>query len=153
MQTVQETGTYVIRCLVNGKVYVGSSRASLEKRKQYHFATLRRGSHYAKRMQQDFNEYGESQFVFEVVQLISGENITDAEKDLIKYHDATNPLCGYNTSKTPLKGGGQPRKAVGAGRVILVVSIYAEQERKIEKAAKKRGVKVSVIIRELIDAM
>lgn len=48
---------------------------------------------------------------------------------------------------------GQPRKAVGAGRLILVVSIYAEQERKLEKAAKKRGVKVSVIIRELIDAM
>jgi hypothetical protein len=96
-------GTYLIRCVANGKVYVGSSSVSVVNRRINHFQLLRRGDHTARGMQDDFNTFGPNEFEFHPVLIASGQDVVEAEKALIAQYDATNPDRGYNTVKSPLK--------------------------------------------------
>lgn len=60
-------GIYQIRNVVNGKVYVGSS-VNLVKRRHTHFNELRKGIHTNGYLQRAFNKYGETNFVFEIIE-------------------------------------------------------------------------------------
>ncbi|AMR46918.1 endonuclease [Bacillus subtilis subsp. subtilis] len=57
---------YKIRNIKNGKFYIGSS-ANFRKRKTEHLRLLKSGSHHNKPLQEDFNTYGENNFLFEVL--------------------------------------------------------------------------------------
>lgn len=65
-------GVYQIRNLVNGKVYIGKSK-NLQSRKSGHFASLRKGLHANKHLQNSYNKYGEKSFVFEIVEYVDNE--------------------------------------------------------------------------------
>lgn len=60
-------GVYQIRNLVNGHLYVGSSRA-LGFRRTQHFSDLRCQRHHSSYLQRAFNKYGEENFIFEVIE-------------------------------------------------------------------------------------
>jgi len=65
-------GVYSITCRKNQCVYIGSS-GNLVSRFQTTLSTLRAGIHTNKRLQYDWNKYGEKQFVFSVLLLIKGK--------------------------------------------------------------------------------
>lgn len=91
------SGVYVIRCLVNGRLYVGSA-ADLKRRIGEHKALLRRGGHFhLPRLQQDWDVFGASAFAF-YEQPVTG-NMTAYrrfERMLILAWDALEHLSGYN---------------------------------------------------------
>ena len=58
------SGVYVIRCLANGRVYVGSSK-DLNKRIRQHKSKLKSRGHELPRLQNDWDVYGEELFDFE----------------------------------------------------------------------------------------
>ena len=64
----QKCGIYQIRNKVDNKIYIGSSK-ELKIRKSKHFRMLKDGKHDNKHLQRAFNKYGESNFVFEIVEL------------------------------------------------------------------------------------
>jgi group I intron endonuclease len=151
MQAIDRAGTYLIRCKANGKVYVGSSRVSVGARKARHFQLLRRGLHFARGLQQDFNTHGADQFEFEVVSLIDdGTNLT-AERELIALHDATDPERGYNTIIVPIEGQGRPRIPEEEKRVVRSFSIYEHHDEKVNRIMAESGLSRSAVFQKIID--
>ena len=76
MQTIynnhsKQPGIYKITCTANNGFYVGSCKRFKE-RYRGHLASLRRGTHHSKKMQNCFNKHGETSFVFEVLEVMEG---------------------------------------------------------------------------------
>ena len=88
------SGVYVIRCLANGKVYVGSSK-DMKKRVRQHVAKLRRKEHELPRLQNDWNVYGEGYFDFDL-RLVSEKEMRSVECQLIEGLGALEHKNGYN---------------------------------------------------------
>lgn len=70
-------GVYVIRCVANGRMYIGSS-TDLATRLSKHFTSLRGGRHENKKLQNHFNKYGEVAFVCDLLESV------DCKADLDK---------------------------------------------------------------------
>lgn len=63
---LKRSGIYLIRNLVNGKVYIGSA-VSLYHRRLDHIWALRKGRHRNPKLQRSWNRHGESSFWFDVL--------------------------------------------------------------------------------------
>jgi group I intron endonuclease len=60
-----KSGIYIIRNIVNGKIYIGSA-VNLEKRLYEHFWALRKNKHINKHLQSSWNKHTESSFTSEI---------------------------------------------------------------------------------------
>lgn len=96
----QKTGVYLIKNLINGKVYVGSAAKSFLSRWRVHRANLRHQTHTNTKLQNSWNKYGEAAFSFEVFIVCSPQNCLLFEQRVIDFLDAVN--IGYNIS--PIAG-------------------------------------------------
>lgn len=117
------SGIYIIRNLLDRKVYIGSAAVSLNKRRTHHLCTLRKGTHCNSHLQSAWNKYGEDAFEFTVVETCDKSRCIAREQYWIDYYDATNPALGYNIC--PVAGGptGRPcseetRAKIGAANSI-----------------------------------
>lgn len=63
---MKQAGVYAITHTSTGKCYVGST-VNLNKRRNEHFGSLRRGDHHSLKLQRAWNNYGETAFKFEVL--------------------------------------------------------------------------------------
>jgi len=61
-------GIYKITNIINNKIYVGSTVSKFNRRWNCHKSTLRRNIHKNKYLQRAWNKYGESNFIFEIVE-------------------------------------------------------------------------------------
>jgi group I intron endonuclease len=68
-ERVKPSGVFQIKNLANGKVLLGSS-LNLEGPLNKHRFMLRINSHTNKELQRDWNEFGEDQFSFEILETI-----------------------------------------------------------------------------------
>jgi group I intron endonuclease len=108
-------GIYKIINIVNNKFYVGSA-VNLGRRKSKHFSELRKGKHNNRRLQAAWDKYGESSFIFAVVQELKGDEDTLAAENIwLKQHvgknycynigvDATAPMLGMYGELSPTWG-------------------------------------------------
>lgn len=108
-------GIYKIINAVNNKFYVGSA-VNFEKRKTRHIWRLRRGDHVNKHLQSAWNKYGESSFVFVLIQEVpESEDLLAAENVWLHEHvgkpycynkavDAIAPTRGFYGEKNPMWG-------------------------------------------------
>lgn len=94
MSLYNTKGIYRIRNLVNGKMYIGFTNMNFGDRRDCHFACLRNNYHFNHDLQNDFNKYGESNFVFEVVEEIESDDILKYQEKEIYY------ISLYDTVKT-----------------------------------------------------
>ena len=92
---MKTSGIYMIRNNVNGKVYIGQS-VCVEKRRVYHFARLKRGSHQNTHMQSSFNKHGESAFEFCLLFKTNKENLDMMERVWIRHYRSNDKAFGYN---------------------------------------------------------
>ena len=91
-----DPGIYSIRNIENGKVYIGSS-ARIRKRKDEHFARLRAGKHFNGILQKSWNKYGETAFVFEVLERVEDvNNLIEREQFWIDEMRTAKRNVGYN---------------------------------------------------------
>ncbi len=67
VERVKPAGVFQVKNMVNGKVLLGSS-LNLEGSLNKHRFMLRIGSHTNKTLQADWNEFGETQFIFEILE-------------------------------------------------------------------------------------
>lgn len=72
------SGIYNIKNIITNKTYVGSA-VNLKKRRNWHYNALRRNAHHSPKLQNAWNKYGESNFVFEILDIVSNK------ENLIKY--------------------------------------------------------------------
>lgn len=90
-----KSGIYKIENIVTGKVYIGQS-CNIDERLKSHRRSLLRGSHDNQRLQRAWNKYGESYFVFDVVEIVAAnDNLTQKEQYWIDTLRAAGP-GGYN---------------------------------------------------------
>ncbi len=86
---------YAIRCLHNGKVYIGRTQ-DIKKRMNCHLNELKAGKKDGN-FQADFNRYGADGFEVYILESgISTCDVSGRETHWIREYDATNPRCGYN---------------------------------------------------------
>jgi group I intron endonuclease len=89
-------GIYQIRNKVNGKVYIGQS-INLEQRKKHHFSLLCHNKHYSYHLQRAFNQYGESNFIFSILEEVKDPLwLTVREQYWLDLKKASDPNYGYN---------------------------------------------------------
>jgi group I intron endonuclease len=88
-------GIYQIRNILDGKVYVGQSQ-NIEQRWRLHRSVLTRAKHANKHLQCAWNKYGQSSFVFEILEICLIENLTTQEQFWLDTKYAYRRNSGYN---------------------------------------------------------
>ena len=99
-------GIYQIKNMKNGKIYIGSSK-NLQGKINSHKFQLKNGLHVNKEMQKDFNDIGEENFSFDIVdQLKQKEDVNYDYTEELKileemWLEKLQPYNekGYNTKK------------------------------------------------------
>jgi group I intron endonuclease len=97
-------GIYAIRCLANGKVYVGSS-AGIDARWSEHRYDLNTGRHHSPHLQNAWVKYGAAGFAFEVIELVPADQLVAAEQrhiDALKACDRRHGFNAYPAANSPL---------------------------------------------------
>ena len=94
-------GVYMIKNLVNGKVYIGSS-INCANRFYLHKWSLKANRHQNARLQHSWAKHGAEAFSFEVVEETPRENRIAAEQKLIDALRSVDPDYGYNIA--PIAG-------------------------------------------------
>jgi group I intron endonuclease len=88
-----KSGIYAIVNTVNGKRYVGSA-LNFRKRWGLHRHNLRAGKHHSPHLQKAWNKYGESAFVFSILEFVHPEFLLEIEQKYINVNRG-----GYNIAK------------------------------------------------------
>jgi group I intron endonuclease len=90
-----EAVIYLCRCLTTNKVYVGSA-SKFSKRRYDHLRGLKSGKHTNAYLQSAFNKYGETNFVFEMIETCDAELRYIREQYWIDQYKASDPEFGFN---------------------------------------------------------
>lgn len=130
-------GIYLIRCTVNNKVYVGQTK-DIKKRYNTHIQELRRGRHSNSYLQEDFDKYGEKNFVCKTIYELEDEKLDrqklyNLEIYYISLYNSTNRLKGYN-----IESGGN-----GSGRASKETCLKLSESHKGKKMSKEVRQKLS----------
>jgi group I intron endonuclease len=95
-----KSGIYVIKNIVNNKVYIGSA-VDFIKRWRQHKNNLRKGKHHSARLLRAWNKYGEHNFKFELLQEVSNPlHLLSYEQVYLDYYKSYENEHGYNICKT-----------------------------------------------------
>lgn len=99
---------YKIMNIKTNKMYIGSSK-DVYKRFYQHIKSLFKNNHHSIHLQNSWNKYGSSSFMFEIIEIINKDNFKDdkeytkhlreEEQYYIDYYQACNPKYGYNINK------------------------------------------------------
>lgn len=90
------SGIYIILNKESGKFYIGSS-VNIKHRWQGHRRSLRNNCHHSTYLQRAWNKYGESSFIFELVELCDPNDCITRENYWLEYHQTYLSEIGYNT--------------------------------------------------------
>lgn len=89
-------GVYMIKCLINGKVYIGKSN-DVKRRWREHKSRLKRNNHENEKLQHDWNKYGEDNFEFKLIENYDNEEFgIELEKKYINEYKSCDLNFGYN---------------------------------------------------------
>src|SRR5262249_9435038 len=95
-----QSGIYQIRCLVDGKVYVGSA-VNFRKRWTSHQSQLSRRRHHSRHLQGAWQKHGADQFVFEVLEVVPEKaDLARIEQEWLDRTQSFNRSIGFNLSPT-----------------------------------------------------
>lgn len=92
-------GIYQIKNTANGKMYVGSA-VRLKKRWYEHERLLRQGAHHSQKLQRAWAKYGESAFIFEVLELVADKELLLAREQHWIDHFGSSGSLGLNICRT-----------------------------------------------------
>ena len=90
------SGIYCIENIINNKKYIGKS-VDINSRFDYHKSMLRKNKHDNDHLQKSWNKYGENNFLFNIIEECSKEQLVEKEIFYIKFFDTQNK--GYNMTK------------------------------------------------------
>jgi len=134
-----KSGIYLIKNIVNNKVYVGSA-VNIAKRWREHKRILKKGKHHCPHLQLAWDKYGEQSFTFEIIEIVSNtEHLLAYEQVYLDYYRPHEREKGYNVCKVAGSSFGikrseeSKRKMSEAGR-----NMSKEKRRKIAESSKGR---------------
>jgi hypothetical protein len=89
------SGVYQIRCIITGKIYIGSA-VNLLKRWGQHRRSLNRSKHVNRHLQLAWNKYGEANFEFSVLEFVEVSKLLQAEQEWIDATGCIDKEIGFN---------------------------------------------------------
>lgn len=96
-----KSAIYIIQCLINDKVYVGSA-VNVYSRISTHKANLNLNKHSNKHLQSAYNLYGAENFEFKIVEVVEDKNLLlKKEENWILWLNASNREHGFNKRIKP----------------------------------------------------
>lgn len=125
---------YRIVHIQSGKAYVGHTATDKKHRFARHRASLRKGSHHSKYMQNAWNKYGEHSFLFEIIEVCPEDQKLIREQWFI---DNTESSFNYAKVAGSRKGCKQPPEEVERIRQMMMGNQYTK-DRIIPEDEKKR---------------
>ena len=109
---------YIIKNLVNNKVYIGQTKRTI------HVRFLEHSRDTGSALYNDMCRYGRSSFTYELLHTCKDEYATQWEHYFICKYDATNPTFGYNKIAGGcfkwVKGGANPSKTFEGRKRISI---------------------------------
>lgn len=93
------SGVYQIRCIPNGKIYIGSA-VDLRDRWDHHCQSLRSGAHRNRHLQNAWDKYGETNFEFSILELVDTADLLSAEQEWIDRSGCVDREIGFNIYDT-----------------------------------------------------
>ncbi len=130
---METSGIYCIRCMLNGKVYIGQSKNMLNRCK-VHADNLDRGKHHNEHLQNAWTKYGPDEFEFRVLEECPEEMLDIRETSWIAYANSIDPSCGYNM----LPGGHYEKDGIRAARKAARARVKKNREEMIAEAREAR---------------
>lgn len=91
-------GIYCIINKFNNLIYIGSSLNVLHRRSQ-HFSLLNLNKHFNQKLQNSWNKYGENQFIFQIIEECSFEDLIKKEQFWINFYRSYDSDHGFNLNK------------------------------------------------------
>ena len=102
-----QIGVYKVINLNTNRFYVGSTIWRFDRRLRKHQGLLEQNKHYSKLWQQDWNEFGNDSFQFEILEFTNKVDAQDREQ---YYLDLLQPYnFGYNIATSSIYGAGRPQ--------------------------------------------
>jgi len=101
----RQCGIYLIRCLLNNRIYVGSTKQNFRARFSNHCKFLNQGKLCNNLLQNDYNIYGALNFEFEILSIVTDEKSTvKLEQEFINILNPYYNICktATNNSRTNL---------------------------------------------------
>jgi group I intron endonuclease len=94
-----KSGIYLIKNIVNNKVYVGSA-VNINNRWREHKHRLKKGKHHSKHLQCAWDKYGEENFKFEIIEEVQNPlHLLAYEQVYLDYYKSYEDDRGYNICK------------------------------------------------------
>jgi len=94
-----KSGIYLIKNIINNKVYIGSA-VNIDRRWEQHKKLLKKGKHHSCHLQLAWNKYGEQNFKFEILEEVSNPlHLISYEQVYLDYHKSYEDERGYNICK------------------------------------------------------
>ena len=129
------TGVYIIKNSVNGKVYIGSS-GNIKNRFSTHKSNFKHNRHQNKRMQIEYNKHGDI-FSYRVMLWCSKENLLFYEQRTM---DAYKEVMKYNI-----------HPAIGKPKAVLIFNVKDKIKEKFIEKTTANNETMSEVIREYIN--
>lgn len=152
MSEEYQTGTYQIRNTSNGMVYVGGAYGSFKRRWKSHLIALQKGECHNPYLQRAWNKYGETSFVFEVLERCPASQclIQELEDALLKtyWRDKTTPvmdhtrcynICPYAETRKAVRLTKEHSQKIGAALTGIKRSEETKQKLRVANLGKKRA--------------
>ena len=98
--TVNMAYIYLVRNIINGKIYIGQTKGSISKRWYRHVYESRFGTMV---LGKAIVKHGQENFTIQTICMCPEHRLNDLEKSFIVLFDSRNPLRGYNIA---IGGGG-----------------------------------------------
>lgn len=145
-QYKNDIGVYKIVNLVNGKAYIGQTKEKFQRRYWLHKWELNQNRHPNHYLQRAWNKYGESNFIFEVIEILPKDKIDEREKYWIEIFRQTSGCYS-------IQDGGQPenlnqyissetRKRVGEINRQRMMGSKLSEETKSKMSKARKGKRV-----------
>jgi group I intron endonuclease len=128
---------YTITNVINGKIYVGKTN-NFNYRINKHKYTLKNNIHINEHLQRAWNKYGESNFVFEILEEYCLDQLSSQEHYWCNMLDAFNYKLGYNIRPThPFnKGTNSPEMIEKVKKALTGKKLSKEHKLKLSLAKK-----------------
>lgn len=98
------SGIYQIRCIPNGKIYIGSA-VDIYDRCEHHRSSLRRGNHINAHLGAAWDKYGEENFEFSVLELAEPTRLLLLEQEWLDQTKSYERERGFNIYSTAYSPG------------------------------------------------
>ena len=94
-----KSGIYIIKNLINNKVYIGSA-INIDKRWKHHKKDLAKRKHHSRLLQRAWDKYGEQNFKFEIIEEVQNPaHLLSYEQVYLDYYKSYEDDKGYNICK------------------------------------------------------